>query len=84
MNIYRGDNKWAWLSRTSWVFILVICITVATLLVSANCFTHTDLEGIFLVASHVCITHEEQCVRVGSGRARSYKVQFDFGFLLQR
>lgn len=63
---------------------LVVRFAVSALLISADSFSYVDLEWIFLVAAHVGIAHEEQSVRVGSWRTRSYKVQLDFGFLLER
>ena len=63
--------------------VLIISITVSAVLVSTDSFSHTNLERIFLIASHVRVTHEKQRVRVVPRRARSYKVQLHFGLLLK-
>ena len=46
---------------------LIICFTIAALFISAGRLSYADLEGIFLIAAHVSITHEKQCVGVGTG-----------------
>ena len=46
---------------------LIICFTIAALFISACRLSYADLEGIFLIAAHVSITHEKQCVGVGTG-----------------
>ena len=61
------------------VFFHALCPTGRSLL---RCFVYFHSEGVLLVASHVCVTHEVEDVLVGAG-SRGREIQFHFLFRLQ-
>lgn len=66
-NSVTADHALMFILPTDARCCLIICFTIAALFISACRLSYADLEGIFLIAAHVSITHEKQCVGVGTG-----------------
>jgi len=60
--------------ESGWQFSITLTSTVA--------LVYVNWELVLLVAAHVCVTHEEQCVAVFAGRRRN-ELQPHLGLLLQ-